>query len=248
MHNACEELDIDLHHVAASRKNGVPMEYILRQALFMEYTFDCCPDTLIPVEETSLLVHTALDLIAHFQDGSKPPLTIVDVGTGCGNVAICLARKSVNTTILASDLSAGAVEIATRNVSRHDLSERVSVFCGDLLAPIREMGYAGKIDMVVCNPPYIPTGSLNQLAPEIIDHEPLLALDAGPYGIDFFRRLISEAGPILKPGGVLVFEIGAGQEKLVARLLSRSSELKLFGQHSIGNQIRVISAVRKAAS
>jgi len=237
--------EIDLVHVANERKAGVPMEYILGQAAFMGHTFHCCSDTLIPTEETSLLVHTALELAERMQDGYEKELTIIDMGTGCGNVAVCLALNSSNSTILASDVSHGAVEVAQKNVTEFGLQERVSLFCGDLFSPFYDLGYEERIDLVVCNPPYIPTSSLSQLPLDVITHEPRIALDAGPYGIDFYRRLIKDSLSILKPGGVLVFEIGAGQEKLVARLFAKSGGYDEIEHFSDGMQTRVMSAAKK---
>jgi release factor glutamine methyltransferase len=108
------------------------------------------------------------------------------------------------------------------------------------------LGYESEIDLVVCNPPYIPTGSLANLSPEIIDHEPLVALDAGPYGIDIIRRLIADSLSILKPAGILVFEIGEGQEKLAARLLRKNGGYTDVRYHKDGDgTIRVISAKKE---
>jgi release factor glutamine methyltransferase len=101
------------------------------------------------------------------------------------------------------------------------------------------------MDMVVCNPPYIPTSSLSKLDPIITEFEPILALDAGVYGIDFFRRLINDALAVLKPRGVLIFEIGEGQEKLVTRLINRNIGYGEIRYYDDGEQIRVIQATKK---
>ena len=130
-------------------------------------------------------------------------------------------------------------------MDEYDLSSKVTLYCGDLFSPFRGPKYEGAVDIVVCNPPYIPTGSLKRLPPEITEHEPLIALDAGPYGMDFYRRLISDSVSMLKPGGILVFEIGVGQERLVTRILGR-----IEGYESVqyyrddDDQIRVMSAAK----
>jgi release factor glutamine methyltransferase len=113
--------------------------------------------------------------------------------------------NSDRTKILACDISPEAVMIAKRNVDNFFLKGRVSIFCGDLFAPFRELGCEEGIDLVVCNPPYIPTGSLCKLSKEILDHEPKIALDGGPFGIDFHRRLITDSFSMLKPKGGLIF-------------------------------------------
>jgi release factor glutamine methyltransferase len=124
------------------------------------------------------------------------------------------------------------------------LQDRVTLFCGDMLAAIKDGGYR-QLDMVVCNPPYIPTASLAKLDPAILDHEPEVALNAGAYGLDIFRSLIGEAPTVLRPGGVLAFEIGQGQEKLVALLLQRNGNYTDVRYHRDANDaVRVVSACR----
>ena len=235
---------MDLLHLAQKRKEGMPMEYVIGMATFMGLMFFCFPDTLIPREETELLVKVALDFINERQKFENH-LTLIDMGTGCGNIAVCLAMRSDNTRILASDISSAAVAIAQKNVNKFNLQERVSLFCGDLLSPFHGLGYEEKIDLVVCNPPYIPTASLPKLSPEIIDHEPKLALDAGAFGINIYRQLISDSITILKPKGILVFEIGVGQEKLVTRLIERKNSYENIRYFDDGTHIRVISAEKK---
>jgi len=236
--------EMDPAVIAMRRKEGVPLEYIIGEAVFMKRRFYCTPETLIPREETSLLVGVAVDLINDRDGGGSAP-TVIEIGTGCGNIAVSVAMSCENAKVLASDVSEGAVEVANRNVDRYDLGERVKLFAGDLFAPFEDLGCEGKVDLVVCNPPYIPSGSLSRLAPEIFDHEPKVALDAGPYGIDFFRRLIEGAGPMLAPGGKLAFEIGEKQEKLVTRVLEKNGGFEDFGFFTDGNVTRVVSATKR---
>lgn len=233
---------LDLIELARKRKEGMPLEYIIGQAPFMGATFYCGPEALIPRQETELLAHTALDFIREMHE-TTPNLKIIDVGTGCGNIAISLAMNAEAVQILASDISPAAFEIAKRNIAKFNLQKRVSLFCGDLFSPFSGTEYWGDIDIIVCNPPYIPTESLGKLDSEIIDFEPRLALDAGAYGLGFYRQLIAESHSILKPGGILVFEIGAGQERLVTRLLERSQAYKDINYFKDDAQkVRVISA------
>jgi release factor glutamine methyltransferase len=237
------EKKIDLADLAQKRKEGMPLEYIIKMATFMGLAFYCSSGALIPREETELLAKVTIDLIKERQ-GIENNLIIVDVGTGCGNIAVSLAMNSEHTKILAVDISQSAIEIAQKNVNKFNLQQRISLFCGDLFSPINDLGYEEKIDVIVCNPPYIPTGSLSKLAPEIIDHEPKVALDAGPFGINFYRRLINDSLSILKPNGILVFEIGVGQEKLVARLLEKKEGYKNIVFFDDGLNVRVIKAVK----
>jgi release factor glutamine methyltransferase len=201
------------------------LEYILQQTVFMGRPFTCTPDTLIPRAETELLVRTVLQHAAQLDTKS---LTIVDVGTGSGNIAVSLALELPHSRIFALDISPEAAAQAQRHVEQYKLQDRVSVHCGDLFAPLDSMGMANQVDIVVCNPPYIPTGSLSKMAAEIVEHEPLVALDAGPYGINVFRGLVQDAPHFLRPGGLLAFEFGAGQEVLVQRLLQKSGGYEQF--------------------
>jgi release factor glutamine methyltransferase len=234
----------DVVNMAGERKKGVPMEYILGMATFMGRSFICTKDTLIPTEETSLLVMTAYDFIDKRLAAGLGLQTAIEIGTGCGNIALSLAALcSDEVRIAASDVSAAAVEIAKKNADRFDADRKVSLFCGDLFEPFT--GYQGKTDMVICNPPYIPTTSLKKLSSEIIDHEPIVALDGGPYGINFFRRLITEALKMLKPHGILIFEIGQGQEKLIDMLFGKNGAYENIRQFRHGEHVRVISAEKR---
>jgi len=239
-----DKVESNLAAMAQKRKENMPWEYIIGRASFMGRLFYCTQDTLIPTEETSLLVKTAVDFITKKQEQAKD-LTLIDMGTGCGNIAISIALHSEAVKILASDVSVAAIEVAKKNVDAFNVQDKMSLFCGDLFAPFVEAGYHGKIDLIVSNPPYIPTSSLKNLAAEIIDYEPVVALDAGPYGINIFRRLISESVGMLKPKGALIFEIGIGQEKLVRRLIEKHGGYEDIKFYTHDNQIKVISAVKK---
>ena len=212
------EKELNLDDIIAQRQKGVPLEYILQQTVFMGRPFICTSDTLIPRAETELLVRTVLGHAASLEAES---LTVVDVGTGSGNIAVSLALELPQSRVYALDISPEAVARAQEHVEQYDLQERVTALCGDLFAPLDGMDLEGQVDVVVCNPPYIPSGSLEKMAAEIVEYEPLVALDAGPYGINIFRRLVKDAVRFLRPGGLLAFEFGAGQEVLVQRLLQK---------------------------
>ena len=216
------------------------------QTNFMGNPFECTSDTLIPREETQILVNAALRPILE-QEAFEKDLILIELGTGCGNIASSIAMRTNRIRILASDISAKAVAIARRNIDAYKLGGRVSLFCGDLFTPFQDMGYQGKIDFVVCNPPYIPTASLKKLPSGILDREPRVALDGGPYGIDIFRRLIAGSLAILKPGGMLFFEIGERQEKLAARLIEKGGGYDAVGYFENDGIVRALSAKKKAA-
>jgi len=238
-----QEKELNPIDLAYKRKKGVPFEYILGLADFMGNKFFCSPETFIPKRHTELLCKVALDLLNRW--GDKKNLRVIDIGTGCGNIAITLALNSSNTKIFASDVNPKSLDIAKKNVDKYFLHERVSLFCGDLFSPFETLEYKEKIDCVVCNPPYIPTISLRKLPPAIVDYEPIIALDGGQFGIDFFRRLITESISILKPGGILMFEMSLWQEGLISKLLSEMDEYERAQYFGNGIECKVASIVRR---
>ena len=243
-----DPLPFNLSQVAQKRKEGIPLEYIIGSAPFAGLHFHCSNDTLIPTEYTRLLVEVALDFIEERQQSERHQ-TIIEVGTGCGNIAVLLAMHTDGVKILASEVSPEALNVARKNVDKYNLNDTVRLLCGDLFSPFRGQGYEGKVDLALCNPPYIPTMLLNKLSPEIIDHQPRIALDGGPYGISFYRRLANETISMLKPGGILIFEIGARQEKLASWILSRHGGYEDIGCHKDNDgHIRVISALKNGVS
>lgn len=235
---------IGLLELARKRKEGIPLEYITGLASFMGRKYLCSPETFIPKEQTEILVNVALGFIKQRQK-CESNLTIVDMATGCGNVAISLLMNLENINVLACDISPGAIEIAQKNVDKFNLRDRVSLFCGDFFSPFTGLGYEKKIDVVICNPPYIPTGSFRKLSAEIVDYEPRLALDGGPFGINFHRRLISGSLSMLKPKGILIFEIGIGQEEIITRLFNGKEDYEDVRYHGEAGEMRVASAIKK---
>jgi methylase of polypeptide subunit release factors len=149
-----------------------------------------------------------------------PLLRIADVGTGSGCLAIALARWLPTACAVATDISADALAIAARNIVRHEVQDRVSLVHCDLLDAT-----AGPFDLIVSNPPYIPSGDMASLQPEILVYEPTLALEAGPDGLDLIRRLVPMAADRLTPGGWLIFEFGDGQAAGVREIIAAEPRL-----------------------
>jgi release factor glutamine methyltransferase len=204
--------------LAARRVAREPLAYITGMREFWQLAIEVTPAVLIPRPETELLIEAALDHCERMH-----PLRIVDVCTGSGCVAIAIAREFAKAGVVASDISADALEIARRNVARHGLTSRVRLLHADLLACTFD-----RVDLVVANPPYVPSGDAPHLQPEVRDFEPRGALVAGPDGLQIVRRLVAEAGGVLARGGVLMFEFGAGQAEAVAGLIERSPDFTLI--------------------
>lgn len=144
---------------------------------------------------------------------------IVDLGTGCGTIALALAVEMPSARIDAIDRSLGACRVARRNIESLGLTSRVRCIQGDLLTPLRTTHAGGGYDLIVSNPPYIPSEVCGALAPEIAAYEPVEAIDGGPDGLDYYRRIVKTAPAYLRNGGWLVLEIGDGQASAVMELV-----------------------------
>ena len=204
--------------LVARRAAREPFAYIVGRREFWGLVFAVSPAVLIPRPETELVVEVALEL---FPD-RETPLRAVDVCTGSGCLAVALGHERPNARLVATDLSAAALEIARGNVARHGMTQRVELVRSDLLTAL-----TGPFDLIISNPPYVPEGEVERLQPEVRDHEPVTALVAGPDGLVVVRRLLEQSAPRLRTGGMLVFEFGFGQAPAVGELISAQAELEL---------------------
>jgi len=185
---------------------------------FMDIELELAPDVLVPRAETELLGRHAVEALGAPEAGS----VVVDMCCGSGNLALAIADAVPSARVWGADLTDGTVALARRNVRRLGLGDRVSIRQGDLFAALAGDGLEGRVDMVVCNPPYISTARLEGESAHLLDSEPREAFDGGPYGISIQQRLIRDAAAFLRPGGWLMFEFGEGQDRQVAALLSRA--------------------------
>ena len=181
------------------RADGCPVAYLVGQREFYSRPFQVSPDVLIPRPETEFIVITALDLLG--PESRDTTLRIADVGTGSGNIAICLAQQLPGSSIVAIDISPAALEVARGNIEMHGVESQVELLESDLLAAVDQ-----PLDMVVSNPPYVSEAEYEQLPPDVREFEPRLALVAGASGLEVYQRLLPEAAERLQPGGWLVLE------------------------------------------
>jgi release factor glutamine methyltransferase len=205
--------------LVARRAAREPMAYILGRQEFWNLTFEVSPAVLIPRPETELIVEASLDL---FPD-AEAPLAIADVCTGSGCLAIVLARERPRANILATEVSADALDVARRNGARHGVDDRVRFVRADLLHEVDEL-----FDLITANPPYVPQGDRAGLQPEVRDHEPGVALFAGDDGLLVIRRLVEQSAAHLEPGGFLMIEFGFGQDMEIELLISEAPGLTLI--------------------
>lgn len=194
------------------RSRHEPVPYIVGHREFYRLDFLVDRRVLIPRPETELLVEKALDVAMRQELGKGRPL-LADVGTGSGIVAISLAVNLPGAKVYAIDTSADGLVVAAANVARHGVAARVHLLQGDLLQPL-----PAPVHIIVANLPYVPTGRLLTLAPDVAEYEPLTALDGGPDGLQVIRRLLAQAGEWLLPRGTILMEIGAEQGPEVAAL------------------------------
>jgi release factor glutamine methyltransferase len=185
-----------------------PLQYILGTQAFWKHEFLVTPAVLIPRPETERLVETSLELL---KDVERP--LIVDVGTGSGCIALSLAAERPDAEVHAIDLLESALEVARENARRLGLEGRVAFHHGDLLQPVAHL--AGRIDLVVSNPPYVDPAERESLAPEVRDHEPTLALFPPSDPLSVYGRLARASASSLRPGRWLVVELGQGQASSV---------------------------------
>ncbi|HEX9014747.1 MAG TPA: peptide chain release factor N(5)-glutamine methyltransferase [Chloroflexota bacterium] len=201
----------------ARRARREPFAYVAGHREFFGLDLEVTPDTLIPRPETELLVELAAAAARGLLDRKRRGLRAVDIGTGSGAVAIALAKLVPELHITAVDASAEALRIAARNARTHRLAARIDFQEGDLLSGVR-----GPLDLVVANLPYIPSGDIEGLMPEVSRFEPRSALDGGPEGTALIRRAVTEAVGLVEPPAVLLFEIGEGQGSSIASLASEA--------------------------
>lgn len=204
----------------ARRLRHEPIQYITGVQEFYGIPLHVTPAVLIPRPETEHLVEAVVERLPHDR-----PVTIADIGTGSGAIALALATQLPQAAVTAIDLSPEALEVAQANTNALQLSSRVRVLSSDLLASLTPAERHACFDAIVSNPPYIPTSDASELHPQVREHEPWQALFAGSDGMEIYRRLIPEAFEALKPGGLLAMEIGHGQKEALAVLLTGWKEI-----------------------
>jgi release factor glutamine methyltransferase len=206
--------------LVARRAAREPLAYIVGGREFWRLNFEVTPDVLIPRPSTELIVEAILD---RFPD-RHAELTIADVCTGSGCIAVALAHERPAARVVATDISAPALVVAARNAERHGVADRLEFRHGDLLDAID----GGRtFDAITANPPYVLDNARPGLQPEVRDHEPSVALFGGVDGLTMLSRLVAGAPAHLRSGGWLIFEFGLGQDVEIEQLLDEAPALEL---------------------
>jgi release factor glutamine methyltransferase len=237
------------------RATGVPTQHLTGKQEFWGLEFEVTPDVLIPRPETEHLIEVALDRLAvrELRAGCEQHCkgenaTLVDVGTGSGCIAVALAKELPAATICASDISQPALQVARRNAARHGLSDRIHFCESNLLEEflVVNRGPQPALDLIISNPPYISLQEADSLPIEVREHEPHVALFGGDEGHKLYSILIPQAAQLLKPGGVLILELGYNSLPAVESLFDHPAWKNVAITNDLAGIPRVIASERSS--
>ncbi len=252
-----KRIDLYLHHddiptstdldrfreMVRRRAKGTPVQQLTGDQDFYALKIQVSEKALIPRPETEVLVERIFREVA--PEGDRQSRRVAEIGTGTGAIAIALATGWVQAEIWAVDLSLDALDVARGNVAFHGLDSRIQLVHGNLFESLDNL--RDGLDLVVSNPPYIPTPEIAELAPEVRDHEPHLALDGGLDGLSVIRPLITQAPRYLRPGAWLFLEIGHGQGNTLRKMLDASGNYDNINIYNdLSDKERIAAAQRKA--
>ena len=232
--------DAELHALREPvRRRGTfePMAYILGEREFYSLTFAVAPGVLIPRPDTETLVEAALPYCEPAAEGE--PVFVADIGTGSGCVGLTLAHEQPAVRLFATDISREALDIARKNAESVGVKDRVALLMGNLMEPIPENR---PIDVVVSNPPYIPSADVDALMPDVRDHEPRGALDGGADGLDIYRALIPAAAA--RARRAVLVEIGHDQGEAVSALFKDAGLTNVAVKKDLAGHDRVVLGER----
>jgi release factor glutamine methyltransferase len=216
--------------------DGEPLAYVLGEWSFYGMTLYVDKNVLIPRDDTCAVTQLAIKRGLFLEQDPR----VLDLCTGSGCIGLAIASRVKDARVTLADVSRDALAVAKKNITRHKLSARVSCVQADALQPASS--FLGKFDMIVSNPPYIPTHEMGELDSSVKDHEPHLALDGGKDGLDFYRAIVKNYTPALKPGGFLCFEFGMGQGDDVCEILVKNGYTVLERVQDFNERERAVLA------
>jgi release factor glutamine methyltransferase len=227
-----------IERFSARRLAGEPVARIVGQKEFWSLPLTVTPAVLVPRPETEILVELALVLID--RDGARTrTLRIADLATGSGAILLALLSELPNACGIGTDIDAEALRVARSNAKQLGFDARATFLAADYGTALD-----GSFDLIVSNPPYVASADIATLAPEVREHDPRHALDGGADGIAAYRAITADAPRLLKPGGHLVVEIGAGQERAVSGLFAARGLAIAGTRHDLSGVLRALAAVR----
>ena len=216
--------------------DGEPLAYVLGEWSFYGMTLYVDQNVLIPRDDTCAVTQLAIKRGLFLEQDPR----VLDLCTGSGCIGLAIANRVKDARVTLADVSRDALAVAKKNITRHKLSARVSCVQADVLQPASS--FLGKFDMIVSNPPYIPSGEMPDLDSSVKDYEPHLALDGGNDGLDFYRAIVKNYTSALKPGGFLCFEFGMGQGDDVCDILVKNGYTVLERVQDFNERERAVLA------
>lgn len=227
-----DALTIEVNAYLNRRLAGMPVQYIVGKTEFMSLDFIVNKNVLIPRQDTEILVETVIERYKNVSE----QIRILDIGSGSGCVGISMARYLPNSVVTELDISEEALKVAVLNAEKNLVTKQMNFVCRDIRDGISDL--EPKFDVIVSNPPYIKTDDLLELQQEVIEYEPVAALDGGDDGLDFYRIIIKKAVP--KKGGMTAFEVGIGQAGDVADLMFKAGYRNIEIIPDLGGIERVV--------
>ncbi|MCC8142270.1 MAG: peptide chain release factor N(5)-glutamine methyltransferase [Lachnospiraceae bacterium] len=216
-----------------ARCTRIPLQHLTGEQEFMGLKFLVNENVLIPRQDTEVLAERAVSFLTG-AEGAR----VLDLGTGSGCLAVSIKAFCPNAAVCGSDIFSEALQVAEENARRNQTE--ITWIKSDLFAEIE-----GQFDLIVSNPPYIPTNVIGTLMPEVRDHDPRAALDGGPDGLDFYRRILAGCGEHLQPGGRLLFEIGQEQGEAVTALMRENGFAEIEVTPDLTGADRVVTGRNK---
>jgi release factor glutamine methyltransferase len=259
-----QQLD-QLHDLVKRASQYEPVAYLTGKTEFYSLELDVTPDCMIPRPETELLVERAIEFLRtrpvrnfvtdkmtrkeNFSNGGRTGKQFVcDLCTGCGCIAVAIAKNFPDADITATDICDAALDIAAQNIEKHQLKDRIKLLCGDLFDPLIPQLDVSKFDLIVCNPPYVSAAEFESLETNVKAYGPRIALYAGEDGLDVYRRIVEKVDQFLKPDAALMLEIGYAQGQAVRELLEQTgcfSEITIEKDHN--NNDRIVTAIKTSS-
>jgi release factor glutamine methyltransferase len=247
-----------LRELVKRRGQREPLQHITGSTSFCGFEIDVTGQALVPRPETELLAELGWKFLSTF---NPQPSTALDFGTGTGCIALAIAAKCPNAKIVALDISTDALALAKENAVRNQVAERIEFLAGDGFAALKngwgerprepvfadnQCGSPGvspyQFDLLISNPPYIPSAEIATLDPEVRDFDPRLALDGGTDGLDFYRKLATEAKSFLKPDGKIMVEFGDGQADGIKRIFENEKWIVEAVKEDYSHRARILIA------
>ncbi len=233
-----------LRELVKRRGAREPLQHITGSTSFCGHDILVNRHVLVPRPETELLAELAWNFLA---SAAIPAPLGLDLCTGSGCIAIAIAAKSPGAKIIATDISTDALALARKNADQNKMAERIQFLPGDGFAPLLSEGRVPRVpnfELIVSNPPYIPSAEIETLDPEVRDFDPRLALDGGADGLDFYRRLAAEARAHLQPAGKIMVEFGDGQADAIKKLFENEKWIVEAVQEDYSHRARFLVARR----